>query len=265
MEKEEEEEEEQVVRVKWEGGAIDCIALVKDIIAYVLFTHHQIPQLFAQLEHDTVDHLVVDSNGASSLSERREKNRIARAMKKEMRNRQKLIGSIQALLDALQAALKELSYIPSVLLILGSSSKQPFAAYDIQFHDVSPFSLNEDMQASGKSSNLAILTKSFSKKITRALVSRDTAPSFTGPMKLFMFIKADATSHMPQAFVPKRGYTAQFRKASVRLLQIIGTTPLASKDDVADSIMDENISSYSDLIWFQCKMTIKGGQCRDIL
>lgn len=160
---------------------------------------------------------VVDSNAetCSTLCERRERNRKARAAKKEMKNREKLKGSIQALLAALQAASKELSDMPSVLLVLGSSTKHPFAAYDIQFHRICPFSSYEDMQDLGKSSNLEIPTKSLSKKvlilfynsfcwqnfapcfsksffrkyffcsilqITRALLSRDRGPLFTGSL-----------------------------------------------------------------------------------
>eukprot|EP00250_Pteridium_aquilinum_P024481 c2913_g1_i1 orf=420-983(+) len=187
-----------------------------------------------------------------------------------MKKREKLKESIQALLDALQAAFQTLSYMPSLLLVLGSSTKQPFAAYDIQFHRISPLFLlsqSEDMQGSGKSFSLEMLTKSLSKKITRALISQDTGPLFTGPMKLFLFVKATATTCMRHDFVPKRGYTTRSKKiqAHLRVIQLIGTSPYVRKGDLAASTMDEDITCCNDMIWFQCKLNVKGGQCHDIV
>ncbi|MCO5568966.1 hypothetical protein L7F22_022670 [Adiantum nelumboides] len=267
--KEEEEKDGEAVKLEWEGENLDCTALFKDILSYVLFTHHQIPQPLPQLECSAFENIVVEhtTDTSASLSERREQNRKTRAAKKEVKSRAKLMASIQALLAALQGALKELLDMPSVLLVLGPSTKQPFAVYDIQFYRIRAAFPSQDMQGLSRSSNLEILTRGLAKKITRALVSQDSGPLFTGPMKLFLFIKADAMSCTPQDFVPKRGYVARFRKKQgyLRVIRIIGTSSSVNQGDVDPLLMDESKFGCNDMIWFQCKLNIKGGQCHDIL
>lgn len=250
-----------MIRIDCEFEAIDRIAILKDIISYILFTHNQIPQPLDLLECNIVENIVIDST-VSNPRERRERVRKARVAAKDMRKLDKLKESIQALLCALQAAFLELPHLPSVLLVLGSSPKQPFAAYEVQFLRISPlFSLSglHDSQGLGRHFKSEIFTRSLSKKITRALVSQDKGLLFTGPMKLFLFVKAYATSCVPQDFVPKRGYTLPIRKAHPTIIQLMCASALEREGDVATSGMSGCITAKDDdIIWFQYKSNIKG-------
>ncbi|KAH7302115.1 hypothetical protein KP509_23G057200 [Ceratopteris richardii] len=178
-----------------------------------------------------------------------------RIVKRELKRRTKLVQNIQTLLSALQTASQELSYMPSLLLVLGSSSKQPHAAYEIQFHGASNSHLlaqTEEIQDLGKSYSKETISKRLSKKVIRTLITEDDGPLIT-----------DAASCL-QDFVPNRFFTTESRKiqACLRVIQISETSSL-QKPQIAGPCRNEGTSCNSDVIWFQCKSKVKGGQCRD--
>ncbi|KAI5083356.1 hypothetical protein GOP47_0003099 [Adiantum capillus-veneris] len=248
-----EEEEEGLMRIEY-SGPVDWIVVVRDIISYILFMHHQIPLPLDQLELNATENIKTFSQGdAFSLpSEKRVGLWKARVVKRVMKRREKLRQSIQALLTALQGAFQTLSFMPSVLLLLGSSTKQPRAAYDIQFlgrsnpmHSLCQY---KDSPGLGKGISPENFTISLSKRITRTLISEDKGPLLTGPLKLFLLIKADATSCI-QDFFPKRCYTTQSRKtqAHLRGIQLVDTSVWCNGGSAA-SIIDANTLYGSDMI-----------------
>ena len=69
----------------------------------------------------------------SNPRELRERKRKSREIAREMKNLKKLNESVKMILASLQSALEMLEHIPYVLFILGSSSKQPSAAFEVHF------------------------------------------------------------------------------------------------------------------------------------
>ncbi|KAH7302113.1 hypothetical protein KP509_23G057200 [Ceratopteris richardii] len=250
-------EEGGPIIIQWDGGPVDGIIIMRDIIAYILFMHHQIPLPLDQLEMSADENIVEITNCEvpSLPRERREKLSRMRIVKRELKRRTKLVQNIQTLLSALQTASQELSYMPSLLLVLGSSSKQPHAAYEIQFHGASNSHLlaqTEEIQDLGKSYSKETISKRLSKKVIRTLITEDDGPLIT-----------DAASCL-QDFVPNRFFTTESRKiqACLRVIQISETSSL-QKPQIAGPCRNEGTSCNSDVIWFQCKSKVKGGQCRD--
>jgi hypothetical protein len=92
--------------------------------------------------------------------ERREMRRISREVSREMRNLEKLNESVKKIISGLHSAFETIKHIPTVLLILGSSSKQPSAVFVVHFEGIFAC-FNHHERCLLKSENY---TKSFSRK-----------------------------------------------------------------------------------------------------
>lgn len=106
-----------------------------------------------------------DSDGCKEMvilkpRERREMKRKSREVSRELRNLEKLNESVKKIISGLHSAFEMIEHIPSVLFILGSSSKQPSAVFVVHFKgSFACFTHHESCLLKSE-----IYTKSFSRK-----------------------------------------------------------------------------------------------------
>eukprot|EP01018_Ginkgo_biloba_P005567 Gb_12703 [translate_table: standard] len=193
-----------------------------------------------------------------------------REIKRGIKKLEKLITSISNLLSAVQTMVNEAPEVQVVLLALGSSSMRPQHVYEIYF------TCNESVpEDAGNCPYVGKKVKAdvVSKKIIRALVSNGagSAGSYSGPTKLFLLIQAPASICLPQDFLPKRGYGYSHKveplKVYVKSGNGNGEEERSNKFYQTGMPMDvdpQNVNPrLGDIIWFQCKYTVKGLTCQD--
>ncbi|XP_020593228.1 uncharacterized protein LOC110033546 [Phalaenopsis equestris] len=245
----------------------DMFHLVKELLGFILYTHHQIPAVLQHLEHEfnglKEDYKQLELLHSTGV-ERKEKNiyfhRKANMRKNEVKSSikklEKLMSSISTLFSALQEAIDGIPDFHGVTFLLGGSPARPQHVYEIFF---SHFGVNSD--------NVNHITKSkvaeaLSRKVVRALMSNDAGSSISGPTKLFLMIKCPCTFNLPLHFLPKRDFRCNKKVLPFKL---------HIKSKMGDQIMKDlhynsgntNSSSLADMvandmIWYQCRHAVKG-------
>ncbi|XP_058083492.1 uncharacterized protein LOC131231338 [Magnolia sinica] len=237
--------------------------LVKEIVGFVLYMHHQIPAILQQLENE-FDMLKKESKnldsvqtqtGLNATSRRRHNGRI-REVKQGIKRMEKLMNSISTLLSALQLMLDETPNIEGVILVLGGSLIRPQYVYEMFF------SRGRVASESEKYCTKSRAAEALSRKAIRALVSNGAgAGSYAGPAKLFLLVKAPATLNLSQHFLPKRDFRYSKKIVPFRL-HIKCRTQYQYMDESHHTSQSNSISildsASNDMIWFQCRHTIKG-------
>ena len=176
---------------------------------FVSFICNRFHEAFFHSQHKDSD---CGEEFVSNPRELRERKRKSREIAREMKNLKKLNESVKMILASLQSALEMLEHIPYVLFILGSSSKQPSAAFEVHFQgNFARCDHHERCFLKSES-----YTKSFSRKVVyflyffssgwcwyilkrvnlnpvafqiiRELISHETAPFFTGEISRFFFL-----------------------------------------------------------------------------
>ncbi|PAN30876.1 hypothetical protein PAHAL_5G369200 [Panicum hallii] len=221
--------------------------VVKELVGFVLYMHHQIPSVLQSLENEF----------ASLKEEMIKYNTRKREVRCRIKKHEKLMNGISTLLCALQQALDEVSSIEGVVLILGGSLVRPLFVYDITI------SHGTFDSGSAKDQALTKLAQSVSRKAIRALVSCGAGSlSYTGPSKLFLLVRCPSTLNLPLDFLPKRDF--RYSKKVVPLQMHIKCSKAGCQWNnqhhmpIANAPCSTSESSPSDAIWFQCKHTIRG-------
>ncbi|XP_077218733.1 non-structural protein [Tasmannia lanceolata] len=242
--------------------------ILKEIIGFVLYMHQQIPNVLQhlELEFDTLrkdckNLESVPTNIELKISSRRKHNGRIREVKQGIRKLEKLMNSISSLLSAIQLTLHEVPDIQRVILILGASVIRPLHVYEIFF------SHGRDVFEGENDSTKSKVADSLSRKVIRALVSNGAGGgSYAGPMKLFLLVKAPATSNLAQHFLPKRDLKYSKKIVPFRLHikckihdRYMDESHHTSQASDSTSLLD---SSSNEMIWFQSKHTIKGLACK---
>ncbi|PWZ30968.1 hypothetical protein Zm00014a_040349 [Zea mays] len=154
--------------------------VLKELVGFVLYMHHQIPSVLPSLE-----------NEFASLKEEMTEMALQPAELKPSDRRKYNTRKTEHALD-------EVSSIEGVVLILGGSLVRPLFVYDITIsHGIFG-------PGSAKEHALTKLAQSVSRKAIRALVSRGAGSlSYTGPSKLFLLVRCSSTLKLPLDFLPK--------------------------------------------------------------
>ncbi|KAK9139706.1 hypothetical protein Scep_009387 [Stephania cephalantha] len=239
--------------------------VVKEMIGFVLYMHQQIPSILQDLNLE-FDAMRIERNdlesglkqGEAKASIRRKLSGRMRESKKGMRKLEKLMNSIASIHDALQQMLEEVHGVQGVVLLLGSSPLQPRHVYELSFSQGNVASESEIECTKNKAA------EALSRKIIRTLISNGAGSvSYAGPMKLFLLVKAPASFTLPQHFLPKREF--RYKKKTVPFR-------LHIKCKVRNQIMENSLQPFqsstfsesesNEIIWFQCRHTIKGLACK---
>ncbi|KAM3330336.1 hypothetical protein ACQJBY_026943 [Aegilops geniculata] len=205
--------------------------VVKELLGFVLYMHHQIPSVLQSLETEFAGLKEEMSEMTAPLAElkpsdQRKYNTRKREVRCRIKKQEKLMKGISTVLTAFQQALDKVSTIEGVALILGGS--------------------------------LAV----------RALISCGAGSlSYTGPTKLFLLVRCPCTLNLPLDFAPKREFRYSKKQVVPQQMSIKCNTAYYQKNNKhAASIVDPSCctseSSPSDVIWFQCKHTIRGLPCK---
>ncbi|WVZ86010.1 hypothetical protein U9M48_032858 [Paspalum notatum var. saurae] len=236
--------------------------VVKELIGFVLYMHHQIPSVlqsleieFASLKEEMAEMTLQPAE--IKPSDQRKYNTRKREVRRRIKKHENLMNGISTLLCSLQQALDEVSSIEGVVLVLGGSLVRPLFVYDIAI------SHGTFDSGSAKEHALTKLAQSVSRKAIRTLVSCGAGSlSYTGPSKLFLLIRCPSTLNLPLCFLPKRDF--RYSKKVVPLQMHIKCSEADCQGNNqhrmsnVDAPCSTSESSLHDVIWFQCKHTIRG-------
>ncbi|XP_043724327.1 uncharacterized protein LOC122671261 [Telopea speciosissima] len=237
---------------------------VKEIVGYVLYMHQQIPAVlqdlsleFDSLQSERKNLELVLSEEEMKASTRRKHNGRMRELKQGFRKLEKLMNSISKLQTALQLVLNEIPDIQGFIIILGSNPVRPQHVYEICFsHGKVTMELTNDFTKSKAADAL-------SRKAIRSLISKGTeSMPHASPTKLFLLVKAPSSFNLPAHFLPKRDFRYSKKVVPCRLCvkcsikdQDMDTSQHSPQTASPNTSLD---STGNDLIWFQCRHTIKG-------
>ncbi|KQK04375.1 uncharacterized protein LOC100843962 isoform X2 [Brachypodium distachyon] len=240
--------------------------IVKELLGFVLYMHHQIPSVLQNLENEFTDlkeEMTEMAIPPAELkpSDQRKYNTRKREVRCRIKKRQKLMNGISTLLSALQQALDEVSRIEGIALILGGSLVRPLFVYDITVSHGRFDSGGTKEHATTK------LAQSVSRKAIRALISGGAGSlSYTGPTKLFLLVRCPCTLNLPLDFLPKRDFRYSKKVVPKHMSIKCNSSCYQTNNEHVASILDASCcnseSSPSDVIWFQCKHTIRGLPCK---
>nr|CAB3477211.1 unnamed protein product [Digitaria exilis] len=234
-------------------GRSEVFHVVKELVGFVLYMHHQIPSVLQSLENEFAslkEEMTEMTLQPAELkqSDQRKYNTRKREVRRRIKKHEKLMNGISALLCALQQALDEVSNIEGVVLILGGSLVRPLFVYDITI------SHGAFDSGSAKDHALTKLAQSVSRKAIRALVSCGAGSvSYTGPSKLFLLVRCSSTLNLPLDFLSKRDF--RYSKKVVPLQVHIKCSKAGGQGNnqhhvsIADAPASTSGSSLPDAIW----------------
>ncbi|KAG7967493.1 hypothetical protein I3843_08G101300 [Carya illinoinensis] len=177
-----------------------------------------------------------------------------RDAKKGIRRLEKLMNTISNLQTALKQVITEFPNIEGVVLVLGASPIRPRHVYELCFSHGKAAARGEvDFSKSRAADGL-------SRKAIRTLVSKGAGSgSYPGPCKLFLLVKAPSSFNRPLHFLPKRDFRFSKKIVPLRLRLKCKTRDqkMGALDQTGSSISLTD-STSDNLIWFQCRHTIKG-------
>ncbi|KAL0371320.1 UNVERIFIED_CONTAM: hypothetical protein Sangu_0450100 [Sesamum angustifolium] len=263
MEEGEGSPEMEVTNIDIAAESLDSSAVfhvVIDILGFILFMHQQIPSVLQDMtkEFDELrtefEELEVElaNSEVNSISTRRKQAARKREVKMGIRRLEKLMNCISNLKTALQLMIAEAPNVEKISLVLGPSPLRPLHVYELSF------SHGRTVSADFCRSKVA---ETLSRKAIRTMISRGVgSDSCAGPTKLFLLVKAPSYISLPLHFLPKRGLRQNRKTVPFRLRFRCRTRVperIAQPCDFASSVglLD---STSKDLIWFQCRHTIKG-------
>lgn len=240
--------------------------VVKELVGFVLYMHHQIPSVLQNLENEFAglkEEMMEMAATSAELkpSDQRKYNTRKREVRCRIKKREKLMNGISALLSALQQALDEVPSIEGVALILGGSLVRPLFVYDITVTH------GKFDSGSAKEQTTTKLAQSVSRKAIRALISGGAGSlSYTGPTKLFLLVRCPSSLNLPLDFMPKRDFRYS-KKVAPQHMSIKCNASESQKNNkhvtsLVDALCCSSESFPSDVIWFQCKHTIRGLPCK---
>lgn len=258
-----------VVEVQVAAAALrrsEVFHVVKELVGFVLYMHHQIPSVLQNLENEFAglkEEMMEMAATSAELkpSDQRKYNTRKREVRCRIKKREKLMNGISALLSALQQALDEVPSIEGVALILGGSLVRPLFVYDITVTH------GKFDSGSAKEQTTTKLAQSVSRKAIRALISGGAGSlSYTGPTKLFLLVRCPSSLNLPLDFMPKRDLRYSKKVAPQHMSIKCNASESQKNNKHVTSLVDALCCSSeyfpSDVIWFQCKHTIRGLPCK---
>ncbi|CAA3006184.1 Hypothetical predicted protein [Olea europaea subsp. europaea] len=236
--------------------------VVIDILGFILFMHQQIPSVLQDISqefdelraeyNDLVD--LTPQSEVKAVSLRRKQAARRREVKMGIRRLEKLMNTISNLKTAVQVMITEVPNLETIILVLGPSPLRPLHVYELCFL--------QGRIVSGDFGRSKV-TEGLSRKAIRTLISRGAgSDSYAGPTKLFVLVKAPSSFNIPMHFLPKREFRYNRKIVPFRLRFKRRTQNLEMDADPNDCQTATSAgfldSPSTDLIWFQCRHTIKG-------
>ncbi|PIN25846.1 hypothetical protein CDL12_01398 [Handroanthus impetiginosus] len=234
--------------------------VVTDILGFVLFMHQQIPSVLQDItkEFDELStefkelEVELGKSEVKAISMRRKQAARKREVKMGIRRLEKLMNCVSNLKTALQLMISEVPHVEKISLVLGPSPLRPLHVYELSF--------SHQRTVSGDF-NRSKVAETLSRKAIRTMISRGVgSDSYGGPTKLFLLVKAPSCLNLPLHFLPKREFRQNRKMVPFRLRFRCRTRDVemnAQPNDCASSVGSLD-STSRDLIWFQCRHTIKG-------
>ncbi|KAK4418263.1 hypothetical protein Salat_2239000 [Sesamum alatum] len=224
--------------------------LVTDILGFILFMHQQIPSVLQDITKEFDDlrtefeelEVELAKSEAKAISTRRKQAARKREVKMGIRRLEKLMNCISNLKTALQLMIAEAPNVEKISLVLGPSPLRPLHVYELSF--------SNGRAVSGDFSRSKV-AETLSRKAIRTMISRGVGSDSCA---------APSYINLPLHFLPKRGLRQNRKTVPFRLRFRCRTRVRemnARPGDCASSVglLD---STSQDLIWFQCRHTIKG-------
>ncbi|GFP97829.1 hypothetical protein PHJA_001927000 [Phtheirospermum japonicum] len=263
MEEGEGSSEMEFMNVDISADSLDCSAIfhvVTDVLGFILFMHQQIPSVLQDITQEFDDlrtefselEVELTKIEGKTISTRRMEASRKRDVKLGIKRLQKLMDCVTNLKIALQSVITEVPNVEKITLVLGPSPLRPLHVYELSFSHGRSFS--------GDFSRTKI-AETLSKKAIRMLISRGAgSDSYAGPTKLFLLVKAPSYLNLPLHFLPKRDFRQNKKKVPYRLRFRCRTRDLDINDQPNDCAISAGLldSTSKDIIWFQCRHTIKG-------
>uniref|UniRef100_A0A0E0L069 Protein kish-A n=1 Tax=Oryza punctata TaxID=4537 RepID=A0A0E0L069_ORYPU len=114
----------------------EVLYVVKELLGFVLYMHHQIPAVLQNLENEFAslkEEMTEMALPPAEMkpSDQRKHNTRKREVRRRIEKQEKLMNGLSSVFSALQKALDEVPSIEGVLLILGGSLVRPLFVYDI--------------------------------------------------------------------------------------------------------------------------------------
>lgn len=236
--------------------------IVIDILGFVLFMHQQIPSVLQDISQE-FDELRAEYNDLVDLTPQSEVNGVSLRRKQAARKREvkmgirrveKLMNTISNLKSAVQLMITEVPNLETVILVLGPSPLRPLHVYELCFL--------QGRIVSGDFGRTKV-AEGLSRKAIRTLISSGAgSDSYAGPTKLFLLVKAPSSFNIPLHFLPKREfrYNKKIVPFKLRFKRRTRNLKVDAEPNDCQTATPAGFLEYpsTDLIWFQCRHTIKG-------
>ncbi|CDP03621.1 unnamed protein product [Coffea canephora] len=237
--------------------------VVTDILAFVLYMHHQIPSVlqdisleFDELQKEYKDlEILLASQAEMKASLRRKHVSRKREVKQGIRRLEKLINSVSNFETALQLLIPQIPQVERLILVLGPSPLRPIHLYELCFS--SGTTVSADFVRTKVADGIC-------RKAIRTLISGgagSNSDSYSGPSKLFLLVKAPSSLNLPLHFLPKREFRYNKKIAPFKLRFKCRSEQPALNAQVDDPQPASSVlmnSTSTDNVWFQCRHIIKG-------
>ncbi|GER24816.1 hypothetical protein STAS_00367 [Striga asiatica] len=248
------------------AGSFDCLAVfhvVTDVLGFILFMHQQIPSVLQDITQEFDDlsgefrelELELAKSEGIALSTRRKQASRRREVKMGIRRLEKMMGCVSNIKTALQLVITEVPDVEKISLVLGPSPLRPLHTYELSFPLEKSFSGDFGRNK---------VAETLSRKAIRMLISMGAgSDSYVGPTKLFLLVKAPSHLNLPLHFLPKRDFRQNKKKVPLRLRFRCRTRDVEMNNQLNDCVGSAGFedSTSKDMIWFQCRHTIKGLAC----
>ncbi|KAL3849861.1 hypothetical protein ACJIZ3_011743 [Penstemon smallii] len=234
--------------------------VVTDILGFILFMHQQISSVLQDITQEFNElraeykelEVELAQSEMKAISTRRKQAARKREVKMGIRRLEKTMNSVSNLKTALQLMISEVPNVEKISMVLGPSPLRPLYVYELCF--------SHGRTVSGDYSRSKV-AESLSRKAIRTLISRGAGSnSYTGPTKLFLLVKAPSSLNLPLHFLPKREFRQYKKTVPFRLKFRCRTHDLEMNGQPNDGASSIGLldTEAKDLIWFQCRHTIKG-------
>ncbi|KAK3286269.1 hypothetical protein CYMTET_6167 [Cymbomonas tetramitiformis] len=247
--------------------------VLQELVKHVLFFHNQAPGPVDDLMREFQ---VLDSEGkpachgaeSSPVDERRHQKR--RRVTTVERRGLKFVSAVQAFLRVLQPEMLNSCGAEEILLVLGASPTRARVAFNVQLSNrlvnlETPAEPEDPAASSQKKSKEA---NECARRVIRSLITAGIdAPDVRGPLKLFVLLRAPASSPFTGDFLPKRHFLPLWRKGKKKIhptvIQLLSKTPSCASSLVQLERDPQVVEGeVNDKIWYQCKYYVKGLRIR---
>lgn len=226
--------------------------ILREVTKFMLYFQRQSPGPYdemVEIVHDIAEMNEADQGSrAGAVRVRRRKTRHKRLLQ--------FVQHSKALFHLLEPHVLVESRVTDVMLILGASAARPKMAVQLVLGP-------RGVVTESASVDPAVLTKQAAdcaRRVLRALIqSAADMPMASGPTKLLVLVRAPSDSPPPE-FLPKRTFKPhwKFGRKVFNPLQITLDCDGRATRSLLESHPLEDSDAPADLLWYQCRVAVKG-------